>query len=328
MGLGLRSCFYVTPRPSQLLSPLVNWFAATNPVNTFLKNPSALIPDASDSLSPLEPTPPKPYRFPKKPAKKKPSKPKSQDQNPNSALIFKSPACKLGSDYDLSSVHQTLNLMVSDGFPLDKVSTDIAVRSLCSVGRVGEAMELIKELSLKHSMPDSFTYNFLIRQLCKTRALSIVYNFIDELKKFFNITPDLVTYTILIDNVCNSKNLREATREGDTLKALGLLEEMEPQGCAPISCTYNTLPHGLCKSRLLDKGIKLYEVLKNEHMKRETASYVTFLRALCREDKIVEAYEVFDYAVESKSLTDVAAYATVDSTLKWLKKAKEKGQID
>ncbi|KAJ9146892.1 hypothetical protein P3X46_029107 [Hevea brasiliensis] len=334
--------------------------------------------------------------------------------------ILLSQSCRTTAP-SLSPVHQTLNLMVNNGFKPNQVTVDIAARSLCSVGREDDAVELVKELSLKHSKPDTFTYNFLVKCLCKCRALSNVYNFIDEMRSSFDITPDLVTYTILIDNVCNSKNLREATRlvgvlkecgfkpdcfvyntimkgycmlsrgseaievynkmkeegvepdlvtyntlifglsksgrvsearkylkimvesghfpdavtytslmngmcrKGNALGALALLAEMKEKGCSPNSCTYNTLLHGLCKGRLLDKGIKLYLVMKEGDMKLETASYATFVRALCREGKVAEAYEVFDYAVESKSLSDVSAYTTLESTLKWLKKAKEQG---
>ncbi|XP_048335799.2 pentatricopeptide repeat-containing protein At2g17670 [Ziziphus jujuba] len=335
--------------------------------------------------------------------------------------ILLAQSCK-ASDSTLASTHQALNLMVTSGFNPDKVTTDIAVRSLCLSGRIDHAVELVKELSLKHSVPDTYTYNFLIKHLCKFRALSAVYNFIDEMRSSFDTKPDLVTYTILIDNVCNSKNLREATRlvdvlaeegfkpdcfvyntimkgycmlsrgsealevykkmkesgvepdlvtyntlifglsksgrvkearkylnimtemghfpdavtytslmnglcrEGDALGALALLEEMEARGCSPNSCTYNTLLHGLCKSKLLDKGIELYGVMKEGGMKLDTACYATFVRALCRDGRIAEAYEVFDYAIESKSLTTVAAYSTLESTLKWLNKAREQGK--
>ncbi|XP_003635566.3 pentatricopeptide repeat-containing protein At2g17670 [Vitis vinifera] len=334
--------------------------------------------------------------------------------------ILLSQSCK-SPNSDLSAVHQTLNLMVTHGFPPDRVTTDIAVRSLCSAGREEHAIELVKELSLKHSPPDSFTYNFIIRHLCKTRALSTVYNFIDELQNSFQLKPDLVTYTILIDNVCNGKNLREATRllevlgeagfkpdcyvyntimkgycildkgseaigvykkmkeegvepdlvtyntlifglsksgrvkearkfldimaemghfpdavtytslmnglcrEGNALGALALLEEMEAKGCSPNSCTYNTLLHGLCKLRMLERGIELYGVMKSGGMKLEKASYATFVRALCKEGRVAEAYEAFDYVVESKSFDDVTAYSTLENSLKWLRKAREQG---
>lgn len=321
----------------------------------------------------------------------------------------------------LSSVHRILNLMVNAGLGPDQVTTDIAVRSLCEVDQVDEAVDLIKELSVKHSRPDTYTYNFLVKKLCKCRALSTVYGFVDEMRSSFDIKPDLVTYTILIDNVCNTKNLREATRlvgmlsdsgikpdcfmyntimkgycmlnrgseaigvykkmeeegvkpdlvtyntlifglsksgrvkdarkylnimvesghfpdvvtytslmngmcrEGDAFGALSLLEEMEAKGCSPNSCTYNTLLQGLCKSRLLEKGVELYELMKSADMKLDMASYATFVRALCRDGRVAEAYEVFDYAAQSKSLTDVAAYSTLETTLKWLKKARVQG---
>jgi len=114
-------------------------------------------------------------------------------------------------------------------------------------------------------------------------------------------------------------------REGNALGALQLLEEMEAKGCSPNSCTYNTLLHGLCKARMLGKAMELYGVMKAGDVKLETGSYGTFLRTLCRNGRVAEAYEVFDYAVESKSLKDVVAYSTLESTLKWLKKAKEQG---
>ena len=100
---------------------------------------------------------------------------------------------------------------------------------------------------------------------------------------------------------------------------------MEAKGCSPNACTYNTLLHGLCKARLVEKAVKFYQVIRAGGLKLDTASYGTFVRALCRDGRIAEAYEVFDYAVESKSLTDVAAYSTLESTLKWLRKAKEQG---
>lgn len=329
-------------------------------------------------------------------------------------------SCKL-PDPTLSSVHQTLNLMNSNGYPPDKITADIAVRCLCSSGREEHAIDILKEVSTKHELPDTYTYNFLIKHLIRNRNLSFVNSFINEMRDLFNVKPDLVTYTIMIDNVCNSKNLREATRllgvlseegfkpdcyvyntimkghcmlsqggevlrvfkkmqeegvepdlvtyntliyglsksgrvkdarkflgvmaemghfpdaatytslmngmcrEGNALGALALLGEMEAKGCSPNSCTYNTLLHGLCKLRFLDKGVELFGVMKEARMELETGSYGTFVRALCRSGRVSEAYEVFDYAVESKSLSNVTAYSTLESTLKWLKKAREQG---
>ncbi|KAI4386852.1 hypothetical protein MLD38_004743 [Melastoma candidum] len=50
--------------------------------------------------------------------------------------------------------------------------------------------------------------------------------------------------------------------------------------------------------------------MKADDMKLDTAAYTTILRSLCRSGRVAEPFEVFDYAVESISLTDVAAYST------------------
>ncbi|XP_024185427.2 pentatricopeptide repeat-containing protein At2g17670 [Rosa chinensis] len=321
-------------------------------------------------------------------------------------------------DQTLQSVHQVLNFMLNNGFHPDKVTTDIAVRSLCLAGHVDEAVQVMKQMSLKNAVPDTYTYNFLVKCLCKSRVLSTVKEFIDDMRKSFDLKPDLVTYTIMIDNVANSKNLREASRlvkeldkegfkpdcyvyntimkgycmlskgnevvqvlkdmqengvepdlvtyntlifglskcgrvmeaknylrimvdmghfpnevtytslmnglcrKGDALGAVALLEEMQAQGCSPNECTYNTLLHGLCKGRLLEKGLELYGLMKKDGMKLDTASYSTLVRTLCRAGRVADAYGVFDYAVESKSLTNVSAYLTLESTVKQLKKAR------
>ncbi|VFQ92722.1 unnamed protein product [Cuscuta campestris] len=331
-------------------------------------------------------------------------------------------ACK-SAEESLSPVYQVLNLMNTNGFPPNTFSIDIAARTLCLSGHEDHAVELVKDLCSKNSPPDSNTYNFLVKHLSKNRSVSNMNAFVDDMKTKFGIKPDLVTYTIMIDNVCNKKNIREATRlldvlskegykpdsyvyntimkgycmlstggevlgvykkmldegvkpdlvtyntliyglsksgmvqqakkflrvmvenghvpdavtytslmngmsrEGDAKGALSLLEEMELKGCEPNSCTYSTLLHGLCKARLLEDAVGLYGTMKQNGMKLEKGSYGTFVRALCRNGRVAEAYEVFDYAVDSKSLTDVAAYTTLESTLKWLTKAREQGLV-
>lgn len=68
----------------------------------------------------------------------------SPDSSTYNVLLVQS--CK-ANDFSISSVHQVLNYMSSQGFPPNKVSTDIAVRTLCSCGREEDAIELVKDLS-------------------------------------------------------------------------------------------------------------------------------------------------------------------------------------
>ncbi|OAY60961.1 pentatricopeptide repeat-containing protein At2g17670 [Manihot esculenta] len=215
--------------------------------------------------------------------------------------ILLSQSCRITAS-SLSPVHQILNLMVNNGFEPNQVTVDIAVRSLCSVGREDDAVELVKELSLKHSKPDTYTYNFLVKCLCKCKALSTVYNFIDEMRSSFDIKPDLVTYTILIDNVCNSKNLREATR------LVGILREC---GFKPDCFVYNTIMKGYCVLSRGSEAIEVYKKMKEEGVEPDLVTYNTLIFGLSKSGRVTEAKKYLKIMVESGLFPDAVTYTSL-----------------
>ena len=175
--------------------------------------------------------------------------------------------------------------MVTNGLTPNQATTDVAIRSLCEAGRIDHAVELVKELSLKHSPPDGFTFNFLVKNLCKCTTLSTVYGFIDDMKSSFGIKPDLVTYTILIDNVCNSKNLREAMR------LVGVLHE---SGFKPDCFVYNTIMKGYCMLSKGSEAIEVYKKMKEEGVEPDLVTYNTLIFGLSKSGR-ERIYKVFRY---------------------------------
>ncbi|XP_043712055.1 pentatricopeptide repeat-containing protein At2g17670 [Telopea speciosissima] len=216
--------------------------------------------------------------------------------------ILLSHSCKCPSDSDLSLLHNTLDLMAHNGFPPDQSSVDLVVRSLCSVGREDKAVELVKEFSLKHSPPDSFTYNFFIRHLSKTRVLSSVYSLIEDLQNTVNLKPDLVTYTILIDSVCRSKNLREATR------LLGVLRE---SGFKPDCFLYNTIMKGYC---MLDSGnevIGVYKKMMEDGVEPDLVTYNTLIYGLSKAGRVSESRKFLRVMAEMGHFPDAVTYTSL-----------------
>ncbi|KAL5557426.1 hypothetical protein UlMin_039662 [Ulmus minor] len=205
-------------------------------------------------------------------------------------------------DSTLASVHQALNLMVTNGFNPDNVTTDIAVRSLCLAGRIDNAVELIKELSQKHSVPDTYTYNFLVKHICKLTSLSSVYNFIEEMRNSFGVKPDLVTYTILIDNVCNSKNLREATR------LLGVLDE---EGFKPDCFLYNTIMKGYCMLSRGSEAIGVYNKMRECGVEPDLVTYNTLIFGLSKSGRAKEARKYLKIMADMGHFPDVVTYTSL-----------------
>ncbi|AET01163.2 putative tetratricopeptide-like helical domain-containing protein [Medicago truncatula] len=202
----------------------------------------------------------------------------------------------------LSLIHQTLNLMVSDGISPDKGTVDLAVRSLCTADRVDDAVELIKELSSKHCSPDIYSYNFLVKNLCKSRTLSLVYAFIDEMRTKFDVKPNLVTYTILIDNVCNTKNLREATR---------LVDILEEEGFKPDCFLYNTIMKGYCMLSRGSEAIEVYNRMKEKGVEPDLITYNTLIFGLSKSGRVSEAKKLLRVMAEKGHFPDEVTYTSL-----------------
>ncbi|KAJ4714084.1 putative Pentatricopeptide repeat-containing protein [Melia azedarach] len=215
--------------------------------------------------------------------------------------ILISQSCK-EPDSNLSSVRNILNLMVTNGLEPNQGTTDIAVRSLCSVNRVDDAVELVKELSSKNSPPDVYTYNFLVKCLCKCRALSTVYSFVDELRNSFDIKPNLVTYTILIDNVCNTKNLREAMR---------LVSALSDSGFRPDCFVYNTIMKGYCNLSKGSEVIGVYKKMKEEGVEPDLVTYNTLIFGLSKSGRVGEAKKFLKIMVEAGHFPDAVTYTSL-----------------
>lgn len=223
----------------------------------------------------------------------------SPDKTTYHILLVQS--CK-ASDSCLSSVHQVLNFMAFQGFPPNKVSADIAVRTLCSSGREENAIELFKDLSAKDLPPDSCTYNFLVRHLVKNRDLSTVNSFIKEMRDVFNVKPDLVSYTILIDNVCNKKNLREATR------LLGVLSE---EGYKPDCYVYNTIMKGHCMCSHSSEVLAVYNKMLEEGVKPDLITFNTLIYGLSKSGRVKEAKKFLHVMAEMGHFPDAVTYTSL-----------------
>ncbi|KAL4186768.1 hypothetical protein AMTRI_Chr09g15630 [Amborella trichopoda] len=226
------------------------------------------------------------------------------------------------SNADMAGVHQTLALMKASGFPPDNVSCDLIVRALCSSALEDEACELFKEiassnLKSRSSSPlDMFTFNFLVRHLCKTRAMSTVYEFINEAHAL-GLEPDLVTY-ILIDAVCRSKNLREATRllGGDCMldrgaEALTVYKKMREEGCEPDLVSYNTLIYGLSNAGKEDIAKQYLRVIVEEGHLPDTVTYTSLMNGMCMKGDAIGALELLKEMEERGCEPNSCTYNTL-----------------
>ncbi|KAL5820397.1 hypothetical protein ACOSQ3_022279 [Xanthoceras sorbifolium] len=121
------------------------------------------------------------------------------------------------------------------------------------------------------------------------------------------ISPNVVSYTSLIQGLCYWSKWEEATdligemvdqhvhpnvvTYRNTVKAAELLELMIQRGVNPDMV--NTLISELCKNGKMDKANELFELMIEKCEKPNTVAYNTLIDGLCLTDRIDNAWKLF-----------------------------------
>ncbi|KAL3528766.1 hypothetical protein ACH5RR_008088 [Cinchona calisaya] len=112
-------------------------------------------------------------------------------------------------------------------------------------------------------------------------------------------TPNLQTYSVLLNGWCRVKNLMEAGK---------LRNEMINKGFKPDIVAHNTMLEGLLRGNRRSDAIKLFEVMKAKGPAPNVRSYTILMRDLCKQKKMREAADYFDEMIRSGCGPDAGVY--------------------
>ncbi|KAF3455089.1 hypothetical protein FNV43_RR05537 [Rhamnella rubrinervis] len=181
--------------------------------------------------------------------------------------------------------------------------------------------ELMKKYKFKVGVD---TFNCVLDTLGRAKLGKEAQALYEKLKGRF--TPNLQTYTVLVNGWCRVKNLMEAGR---------LWNEMIDLGFKPDIVAYNVMLAGLLRSKKRSDAIKLFEVMKAKGPPPNLRSYTTLIRDFCKQSKLEEAVEYFDEMLESGYQPDAAIYTCLitgygnqkkmEMVYELLKEMKQKG---
>ncbi|CAN0896073.1 Pentatricopeptide repeat-containing protein At3g62470, mitochondrial [Linum grandiflorum] len=139
-------------------------------------------------------------------------------------------------------------------------------------------------------------------------------------------TPNLRTYTVLLNGWCKVKNLMEAGR---------VWNEMIEKGFKPDVVAHNIMLEGLLKSRKRSDAIKLFEIMKAKGPAPDVFSYTILIRYLCKQGRMEEVIDYYDEMADSGCDPDAAVYTCLisgfgnqrkmDKVFELLTEMKEKG---
>ncbi|XP_059312285.1 pentatricopeptide repeat-containing protein At3g62470, mitochondrial-like [Lycium ferocissimum] len=181
--------------------------------------------------------------------------------------------------------------------------------------------ELMKKYKFKVGVE---TINSLLDALGRAKLGKEAQLLFEKLEHRF--TPNLQTYTVLLNGWCRVKNLMEAGK---------IWNEMIDKGFKPDVVAHNTMLEGLLKCKKRSDAIKLFEVMKTKGPSPNTRSYTILIRDLCKQGKMDEAVAGFEEMLSSGCEADAATFTCLvtgfgnqrkmDKVFALLREMKEKG---
>ncbi|KAG0497782.1 hypothetical protein HPP92_002473 [Vanilla planifolia] len=159
-------------------------------------------------------------------------------------------------------------------------SHNLVLRDLCRSRRLSLAIPLFNRLNNLGLSPDPSSYRFLIQGLCRHAQLSSALSLFEEMLNR-GLRPDSLTYTTLLNALCRKKKLCEAYK---------ILCRMRLWGCAPDIFHFNTLITGFCREGLPLDACKLLDDMLTNGLVPNLVSYTSLINGLCAQGELDKAY--------------------------------------
>ncbi|KAI3965623.1 hypothetical protein MKX01_010580 [Papaver californicum] len=194
----------------------------------------------------------------------------------------------------------TYNILLKACCSPDDVSYTTIVSSLCKLGRLNEARELVTRVN-----PIVPAYNALINGFCRHLDIKEAFVLLDEMMNG-GIIPNMITYTTIIDALSNTM---------DVDQALVVLAQMFIRGCQPNIHTFTSLMNGFFMKGAAHEALDVWDRMAGEGCDPNVVTYNTVLHGLCMNGNIDMAISFFDQMVVRGISLNVRTYSTLTDGL-------------
>ncbi|GJZ89724.1 pentatricopeptide repeat-containing protein [Tanacetum coccineum] len=185
-------------------------------------------------------------------------------------------------------------------FFLDEVSFNIAIDALCKLGKINEAMALLREMKSRKMEPDVMHYTTLINGYCLLGEPWSAFNIFEEMKEN-GLEPDVITFDVLvsglvIEGLCKGGKVKEAELFYSTFeyKSLDLYAAMVNGYCEANNtskayklCFGNrAVVKRACLINCLKEAYYLFNDMRNRGIKPDIITYTVLLNGSRRSDDV------------------------------------------
>ncbi|GAV68404.1 PPR domain-containing protein/PPR_1 domain-containing protein/PPR_2 domain-containing protein, partial [Cephalotus follicularis] len=163
------------------------------------------------------------------------------------------------------------------------------------------AFDLFKKAHRYGVLPNTKSYNILMRAFCFNGDLSVAYQLFNQMFKR-DVVPDIESYRVLMQGLC---------RKSQVNTAIDLFEDMLNKGYVPDSLSYTTLLNSLCRKKKLREAYKLLCRMKVKGCNPDIVHYNTVILGICREERAMDACKVLEDMEANGCLPNLVSYRTL-----------------
>ncbi|KAL8116724.1 hypothetical protein AgCh_023032 [Apium graveolens] len=182
------------------------------------------------------------------------------------------------------------------------VTYNTVIDSFCEQGLADDALDLHSEMIENGILPDVWSYNAIIRVLCRLDRWEDVSILLKQMMEDISISPDVHTFTILIDAYSKSGKLDDAKH---------IIEIMSERGVYPDIVTYNTLMQGYCTQGQTAIAFDLYRKILSEGLSPTIVTHNILVHGLCQMGKSMEALTILYKMQDQGHRPDIVTYETL-----------------
>ncbi|KAK6279330.1 hypothetical protein POUND7_019597 [Theobroma cacao] len=161
-------------------------------------------------------------------------------------------------------------------------------------GRVGQAVQALREMGGYGLKPSLEVYNSIIHAYARNGKFDDALSFLNEMKEI-GLAPETDTYDGLIEAYGKYKMYDEI---GTCLK------KMELDRCRPDHFTYNLLIREFSRGGLLQRMEQVYQILLSKQMNLQSSSLVAMLEAYANFGILDKMEKVYRKVVNSMTLKE------------------------
>ncbi|KAA8541900.1 hypothetical protein F0562_023052 [Nyssa sinensis] len=138
-------------------------------------------------------------------------------------------------------------------------------------------------------VPNVFTYNCIIKKLCKNDRVEGAYQLLDEMIER-GVRPDVWSYNAIQAFHCDHCEVN---------KALQLISRMDKDLCLPDRHTYNMVLKMLIRIGRFDRVIKVWDSMEERGFYPSVSTYAVMIHGLCKKNgKLEEACKYFEMMID------------------------------